>query len=321
MKDKLGRKIDYMRISITDRCNLRCRYCMPDKFEALSHFDILTYEEIMTICKSAVKLGISRFKITGGEPLTRKNCSEFMADLKKMEGVEQVTITTNGLLLEPYLEEFKQIGIDGINVSLDSCSAEQFYNITGVDGFDKVMSAINKSVELGIKTKINCVPIKDYNDDNILKLIDLTKEKALDVRFIEVMPMGGGKDFAGINPQAIRQMIVDNYEVVKEITEIKGNGPASYIQIGGHLGSVGFINAIHNKFCNSCNRIRLTANGYLKTCLYYDSDINLRDLLRTNQADLIYGVLEQAILDKHSEHFFWENKAQSEQKIMAQIGG
>ncbi len=133
--------------------------------------------------------------------------------------------------------------------------------------------------------------------------------------------MGGGKDFASIDPQMIKQMIVDKYKTVKEVNEIKGNGPASYIQIDGHQGSIGFINAIHNKFCSSCNRIRLTANGYLKPCLYYDSNINLRDLLRTGRQQILDEVMKKSIFEKHSEHFFWEDKAQSEQKIMSQIGG
>ncbi len=329
MIDQLGRKIDYMRISITDRCNLRCRYCMPDKFENLSHFDILTYEEILTICKSAVSVGITRFKITGGEPLLRKNCVEFIENLKKIQGVEQCTITTNGTLLLPELKRLKEVGIDGINISLDSCNPEQFKQLTGHDKFQTVMEAIDRSIELGIKTKLNCVPVLGYNDDNLLNLIELTKHKKLDVRFIEIMPMGGGKSFQAIDPQKIKQMIIDKYQNVVEVTETKGNGPASYIQVVGHLGSIGFINAIHNKFCASCNRIRLTANGILKPCLFYDSDINIRKYLRENtniEHDMIKNLIVQAIKEKHGEHYFFEESDNNqiklaESKIMAQIGG
>ncbi len=321
MKDKFGRKIEYMRISITDRCNLRCKYCMPNGFQDISHNEILTYEEILKICSYAVKLGITKFKITGGEPLMRKDCVDFIKNLKKMQKVEQVTLTTNGILLENYLYDLKSLGIDGINISLDSCDKEQYLKITGFDGVDIVLSAIKKSVEIGIKTKINCVPLKGYNDDNIPMLIELARELELDVRFIEIMPIGNVKYFASINVSQIKENIYKKYQNVLQVTENRGNGPASYLRIADFKGCIGFIDSIHNKFCASCNRVRLSSNGFLKACLYYDTDINLKELLRSNKESLILDVFRDALLNKNKEHHFGESLPERDCNLMTQIGG
>ena len=193
MKDLYGRTIDYMRISITDRCNLRCRYCMPDGIEWIPMDEILTYEQIETVCRVAVSLGINKFKITGGEPLVRKGCPELIGSIKQIPGVEQVTITTNGILLKEQLDRLILAGVDGVNVSLDTLDAEKFKQITGFDLLDRVEASIQSAVAKGLRVKINTVLQSGVNEDEWKGLMDLAKDQRLDVRFIEMMPIGYGK--------------------------------------------------------------------------------------------------------------------------------
>ncbi|MBR7088180.1 MAG: radical SAM protein, partial [Mogibacterium sp.] len=194
MIDRYGRKIEYMRISITDRCNLRCRYCMPDGIEKVSMDRILTYEDFLRICRAAVNLGITRFKVTGGEPLVRLGCPEFISSLKKIPGVEQVTLTTNGIALEQYIDELADAGLDAVNVSLDTMDSDKFRYITQCGDITAVMRGIEAAAEKGIRTKINCVPQKGFNDGEISDFAEFAFAKGIDVRFIELMPLGPGRD-------------------------------------------------------------------------------------------------------------------------------
>ena len=324
MIDSHGRIIDYMRISITDRCNLRCQYCMPYNTEVLSHTDILRFEEILRICQCAVRLGIKKFKVTGGEPLVRKGCMSFLKELKQMPGVEQVTLTTNGVLLGEYLDELAEMKMDGINISLDTLDAVQYKKITGRDAFEKVMSAIIECQKKGIRTKINTVLMKENNDNEFLKLVELAKDYKLDVRFIEVMPIGYGKKFTGYNRELLLQKLGETYPNYSVDTDVHGNGPACYVKIPKFQGSIGFIDAIHGKFCDSCNRIRLTADGKLKLCLYYENGIHLKEMLQSGITDEeLLNVMKQTIMKKPIEHQFYKEakEGQEESKKMSEIGG
>ena len=280
MNDKMGRKIDYMRISITDRCNLRCQYCMPDDIELVEHEMILRFEEILRICKVASELGIKKIKITGGEPLVRRGCMELIRQIKELPLIEQVTITTNGVLLKEYLSELKDMKIDGINISLDALDPEAYKQITGRDEFETVMGAIRAAVEMGLRVKINCVPIKEMIRTNVMDMVDLVTVMPVDVRFIELMPLGLGKNFTSVTRQEIIEQIKFKYPHANWTNEIRGNGPATYLNDSNWLGNVGFIDAMNHKFCDSCNRIRLTSTGFLKSCLCFQNGIDLRKELR-----------------------------------------
>ena len=324
MIDSHGRKIDYMRISITDRCNLRCQYCTPEDISSLGHCEILRFEEILEICQQAVKLGITKFKVTGGEPLVRKGCISFLRNLKALPGVEQVTITTNGVTLRDCIDELEEIGIDGINISLDTLNPKTYEEMTRRNEFSRVWDSILAAQASKIKTKINCVLLKGINDHEFFDLVNLAKEYDLDVRFIEIMPIGYGKGFEGFNKDNLLSLLAQKYPDYEIVEKSRGNGPASYVSIPGFKGCIGFTDAIHGKFCDKCNRIRLTSDGILKLCLYYENGINLKKLLRENaSSEELFAAMEHTIQKKPAEHQFHQiaKEGSEELKKMSQIGG
>ena len=323
MRDGFGREIDYMRISVTDRCNLRCRYCMPDGVPLTSMEKILTFEEIKLVCQAAVSLGITRFKITGGEPLVRLGCPQLAGMIKVIPGTEQVTLTTNGILLERYLGELAENGLDAVNISLDTMKRSVYEQITGYDGLEAVKSGIEAAVETGMKVKINCVPQSGVNDDEWEDFVCLTKDSRVDVRFIEMMPIGYGKKCAGMSGDEILRRIREKYPDIEKDDSVHGNGPAVYYRLPGAKGSVGFISAIHGKFCGSCNRIRMTAEGELKPCLCYNDSVDIREALRTPgcSEEQIREQIRKAVLGKPQMHCFERADQMSEERKMSQIGG
>lgn len=324
MIDQWGRNIHYLRISITDRCNMRCRYCMPCGMPEIIHPEILRYEEYLRICRAAVAQGFTCFKITGGEPLVRKDAVAFMAKLKQLPGVHNVTITTNGYALEAALPDLVAAGIDGVNVSLDTLDGQQFKSITGVDGGEKVLQAIKACVAAGIRTKINCVLMKE-NVNQIIPLVNLARQYPLDVRFIELMPIGYGRNFASLSADDALAVIRDAYPDLQPAgREQRGNGPATYFKSARLMGRIGIIAANSHRFCEHCNRMRLTSTGLLKPCLCYDAGIELKPLLRGNRVD-VDGALEQAfrkaVQQKPAGHCFGDVGKITENKCMGQIGG
>ncbi len=325
MKDSYGRVIDYMRISITDRCNLRCKYCMPDGISCVSMKEILTFEEICTVAACAAELGIRHLKVTGGEPLVRLHCCDLIRDLKAIRGIEKVTITTNGMELPRYLDELVRAGIDGINISMDTRDRETFRAITGSDGLDTVMESIRQASKLPIPVKINAVSL-DLGEENIRQMTELAREYPVDVRFIEMMPIGYGKQFPVIDHQLLLKRLRELYPGLERDARPHGFGPAVYYQVPGFQGSIGLISAIHGKFCDSCNRIRLTSQGYLKTCLCYEDGVDLREVLRSEDEEKtkhenLKKTMEQAILHKPGAHCFEKPEEITEQRSMAMIGG
>ncbi len=323
MKDKLGREIDYLRVSLTDNCNLRCIYCMEEKENTfLKSEEMLTDDEIYKIVLESSKLGIKKIRFTGGEPLLRKGIVEIIDKINKIDEIEEIYLTTNGILLEDKLDQLVKSGLTGVNISLDSLREDRFRTLTRVGELKKVLSAINKCLLLGVNVKINTVMIDGINNDEISDFIKLTIEKPIDVRFIELMPIGVGNRYKGIINKDILNIIKSKYDNFEEIKENKNGGPANYIKISNSKGKVGFISAISNCFCNQCNRIRITPEGFLKQCLHFNYGVDLKKMLRSGASDeeLIIAI-KSSIYNKPEKHLFMKKSNNKELKSMNQIGG
>lgn len=326
MMDQYGRKIDYMRIAVTDRCNLRCRYCMPEEgIEQLGCKDILSYEEILRLCRLFVQLGITKIKLTGGEPLVRLGFCNLVREIKHLDGIEQVTITTNGVLLEKMAESLIAAGVNGINVSLDTLQENAFAEITRRNQLASVLAGINQLLLLNYTNiKINCVVMEEINGDQILALAQMAKTEAIAVRFIELMPIGFGTKYTSIPSDELMKRLQAAYGKLVPCKTKIGNGPARYFTLPGFKGKIGFIAAMQHKFCQECNRVRLTANGFLKLCLQYNNGIDLKSILRSNVSDeVLKKVIEKSIYQKPQEHHFSEDDPDGAQdgRRMFQIGG
>lgn len=321
MLDRYGRSINYMRISITDRCNLRCRYCMPNGISWVPMEEILTYEELEMLAREAAQIGIRRIKVTGGEPLVRKGCPSLVGMLKRVPGIEQVTLTTNGVYLAEYAKELKENGLDAVNVSLDTLNPQRFFEITGRDELGRVLDGLDAALQYQIPLKINAVLQKGLNEEEWPELASLAKERRLDVRFIEMMPIGHGRNYESIaNEEILRQLEMQYGPLVKD-TRVHGNGPAVYYQVPGYQGNIGFISAMHGKFCQYCNRIRVTSTGDIKSCLCFEDRISVRDALRAKDTQEVRNLLDLAIRNKPAAHRFEETDMVTEQQEMSSIGG
>lgn len=318
MYDQYNRKIDYLRISFTDRCNLHCRYCQPEISEHVPHNEILRYEELLRICRAALQLDIRKFKITGGEPLLRKGCSDFIASLKQLDGVEQVTLTTNGTLLAQQLPALIAAGVDSINVSLDTLNAAYYKELTG-GILSSVLQSLRELQAAGIPFKLNCVPLAENGLTDIMQLLKLAHSYNAPLRFIELMPLDCNTNLRGVSGNEIRSLLEQAGLQLQPDAQRYGNGPASYWHIGGYKMPVGFIEPLHNKFCAVCNRVRLTSVGMLKPCLYSDEGMNLKRLLRDggSDADLLQA-MQEIIYAKPAGHSFDVKAARFN---MSQIGG
>ena len=325
MRDQYQREIDYLRISVTDRCNFRCRYCMPAKgVEFVEHSEIMTYEEILRFLRIAAGTGIRKVKVTGGEPLVRKGVCGFIRKVRNIPGIESVTLTTNGALLEEHLPELEAAGITGINVSLDTLDPEKFHQITRCDDFGRVWSGIHAAAQTKIPVKVNCIPMKGCNEKELAKIAALAKEYPITVRFIEMMPIGMGTGYARILQDEIKELLEDRFGTMELVDEILGNGPAGYYKIADFKGRIGFISAVSHEFCESCNRIRLTADGILKPCLNFESRVNLKEEMRSGMTDEeLERLLKNVIYHKPRCHAFGDEtkKDIQEKRRMAGIGG
>ena len=326
MRDGYGRIIDYMRVSITDRCNLRCRYCMPEGVELVPMRNVLTYEEIAEICRQAASLGISKLKVTGGEPLVRACCPDLIAMLKGIPGIEQVTMTTNGVLLREHLPALLEAGLDAVNISLDTLRRDRYAAITGQDALPSVLEGVGDVLESGLRVKLNVVLQKGLNDGEWLALAALAEKRKLDVRFIEMMPIGSGREVPGVSNERLLAMLRSRFPALEEDRSVHGNGPAQYVRLPGWRGGIGFISAIHGRFCGHCNRIRLTAQGRIKPCLCYGETVNLMPILREEPAgagreEALRAALREAIASKPRQHCFEEAEQITETGRMVSIGG
>lgn len=287
LTDKFGRNINYLRLAIVDRCNLRCTYCMPENgLSWIKQDELMTDEEMLRICSVFTELGVDKIRITGGEPFVRKNSIELIQNLSQLPGLTDLSITTNGLLTGQYIPQLKKFGIKSVNLSLDTLDKDRFFKITRRNSFDKVMKTLDSLLQHDIKVKINTVVMEGENIEDIIPLVTLTKNLPVDVRFIEEMPFNGGNNDISLkwNFAQIYNHIKDHFPEIQKTTDPKSSTSYNY-KIAGFTGSIGIIAAYTRSFCGDCNRIRITPSGILRTCLYEGNGINLKDELRMGKTD------------------------------------
>lgn len=318
MKDSFGREINYLRVSLTDRCNLRCEYCMPEEgIEKIKHSDILSLEDTYEIIKVFVELGINKIRFTGGEPLVRLGVVDLISKVSKLEGVNEIAMTTNGVLLEKYARDLKEAGLTRVNISLDTLDEEKYREITRGGELQKVLNGIEAAKEVGLTPiKLNTVLIGGFNEDEIPSIINLTRDEEIDVRFIELMPIGQAAGFA-------KDKFIPNNKILQKVEGLMPleskdkSSPALYYRLPGAKGKVGIINPISCKFCKDCNRVRLTSTGMLKLCLHSNREIDLKEHLR-DEVDLS-EIIKDAIYSKEEEHHLEDKEYIT--RNMNQIGG
>lgn len=324
MLDSHGRVIDYLRISVIDRCNLRCVYCMPEEgLEMTSHEEILSYAEIVKVCRLMAEMGLKKIKLTGGEPLVRKDLPELVGRLKAISGIEKVTLTTNGVLLAELMDELSAAGIDAINISLDTLDRELYYKITRRDAIEAAKKGLEAVLSHpDISLKINCVPM-GLPGQNLEEIAELARDHKIHVRFIEMMPIGFGKNFRFVGEEEILGQLEARFGKSELYQGRLGNGPCHYYSFAGFQGKIGFISAISHKFCNECNRVRLTSQGFLKNCLQYNTGSDLKAPLRQGASDEELKMLIcDTIKNKPVGHRFLEEHITDENSLgMSQIGG
>jgi len=298
-----ARTINYLRLSVTDRCNLRCLYCMPDEgMDFLPHDEILSYEEMLHLVEVSVRSGIRKVRLTGGEPLVRKDFLSFLERLSAMEDLKEISLTTNAVLLKDYAAGIRQCGICRINVSLDSLKPERFFHITRRDLFHKVWEGIETAERLNFHPiKINVVAMRGINDDEILDFARLTLERPFHVRFIEFMPVGKNNNWSSERFIAAGEVLA-RIKAVGDLEPVEHgamDGPAERFRIRGARGEIGLISAVSNHFCDTCNRLRLTAEGRLRGCLFSDKEVDVKTPLREGKGDdYLAGLLSRAIAEK-----------------------
>ena len=332
--DALGRNIDYLRISVTDKCNYRCLYCMPEEgISLLCHEDILSIEEIARFVRLASQRGIKHIRITGGEPLVRRGILDLIEQVSGIEGIESVALTTNASMLDKMARPLRDAGLTRINISLDTLDPEQFRYITRRGELSDVLAGIDAALAVGFDpVKVNCVAIRSLGQD-FGAFAQMTIDRPLHVRFIEFMPVGHetGVDGCGwdesdvIPSDELRQTISDWSEAaghgplvpVDDGSTPRGNGPASYYKIEGAPGTIGFISSVSNHFCSSCNRLRLTADGCLRPCLFSDEEVAVREALRQGSDDEVLEALDRALRIKPDAH----HQKVGTERMMSKIGG
>ncbi len=325
LTDAFGREHTYLRISLTERCNLRCTYCMPAEGVDLKPRDhILSFEEIMRLAELLVSRGVTKIRLTGGEPLIRKELVQLVERLATLEGLQELTITTNGLLLSRKLTDLQRAGITGFNISLDTLREDRFLHITRRKGLDTVLDAIRMTVEAGYDpVKVNCVVIRGFNEDELVDFVAMTREMPIEMRFIEYMPFDGNTWHTD-KFLPYREM-VDIIQQRWPDFEAEGGDDleiAKRWQVPGHQGKVGFISSMSDHFCAGCNRIRITADGKLKVCLFGANEVNLRDMMRAGiEDDRLLETVQSALARKAASHAGMDVLATSENRPMILIGG
>ena len=311
MRDSYGRDITYMRVSVTDLCNLRCRYCMPaEGVIKKSHDDIMSEEEIITVIESASELGIRKIRFTGGEPLVKKNIISICRRTHEIPGINEICITTNGILLPQFAQSLKDSGVERVNISLDTLRPEKYSYITRGGNIADVLRGIESAIQTGFRVKINTVLIMGFNDDEISDMAGMTRDNDIDIRFIELMPMVENFADGFISSQKILDMLPD-------IEPLESDGVAKIYSLKNARGRIGFISPISESFCDSCNRIRLTADGYLKPCLHSKTEI----FIRHKTKDEIKSLIINAIMSKPKRHNLNANHITESLRTMNRIGG
>ena len=328
--DNFSRTISYLRLSLTDRCNLHCRYCMPEDdtkgLTVLQQEDLLSYEELLRIVNIAVDMGMNKIRLTGGEPLVRKGVMDFIARLADIKGLEEIRLTTNGVLLAEKAEGLYRAGIRKVNISLDSMRPERFASITGVNRFDDVWKGIEAAEKIGFDVKLNVVAMKGVNDDEFVDFAMLAVDRGFQVRFIEFMPVGSDStwDEASFISSTDLQEMIAKTGTLEPLPGCRMDGPARVYSLtlpDGRKGRVGFISPISHHFCDTCNRLRLTSAGRLRACLLHDREADLKNLLRSGATDsALRDLIHQTILDKPKGHTLAEDQAKCSGQ-MSRIGG
>ena len=326
MIDQYGRTIDYLRLSVTDLCNYRCQYCMPaDGVEKGPHGAVLSVEEYGEIARAAVKLGIRKIRLTGGEPLVRRGILDICQTLRAIPELKELCLTTNGSLLPKLAKPLQEAGVDRLNISLDTLRPEVFRQITARDDFAAVQAGLQAALESGLPVKLNCVPQAGVNEGELEQLAALAKDNALQVRFIEMMPIGYGAAMPCISGPELRARFARRWPELAPLSTAQehalGDGPAVYYTVPGWQGSIGFIAAVHGKFCASCNRVRLTSQGFLRPCLASETGCDLRALLRSGADDAqLLAAIRETIWAKPREHHF-NDSSMPATRGMYRIGG
>ncbi len=327
MQDQFGRTIEYLRLSVTDRCNLRCLYCMPDEgIESIGHQRILSYEEMTRVAAAAVRLGVRKIRVTGGEPLVRRGLVDFIRALAELPGSPEIALTTNGLLLAEYADPLKEAGLARVNVSLDTLSEERFSRLTRRGGLQQVLDGLDAAMQAGLTPiKINMVPIQGVNDDEIGDFARLTLQRHCDIRFVEFMPVRSDLGYSA--EQRVNEAdILEALQQVAPLLPVRHNhldGPARMYRYAGGKGQVGVITAVSRHFCGDCNRLRLTADGRLRPCLMSDDEINLLKVLRDGNPgdEELEKILLNAARSKPSGHQLGSGAAPLRHRTMKDIGG
>lgn len=322
MIDRYGRTIDYMRISVTDRCNLRCVYCVPEcGVTRIPTERLLTEEELLRITRAAAKEGIAHVKVTGGEPLLRPNLAGLVQKIREIPGIETVTLTTNGILLPDQIDALAAAGISGINISLDTLNKERYRSLTRGGELERALAGLEAAKrQKGVTVKVNAVLYETHWEEDALTLAALAEKDPVHVRFIEHMPLGTEAEERPVREDAILALLQREYGKCESYQGKIGEGPGHYVTFPGMTGKIGFISAISHKFCSGCNRLRLTADGDLRMCLQSKEGIPLRELLRDGATDeKLREVLRGCILQKPEGHQMTEQKIEAEG--MCQIGG
>ena len=318
--DGIGRRIHYLRVAVTDRCNFRCQYCMPPTgVEWLEHDQILRYEELIRIISAFAKLGVDKVRITGGEPLVRKGLLPFLQEVTRIPGIKEVGLTTNGSFLEEYAHLLKQVGVGRINVSLDTLKRQRFIELTGQDKLDQVLAGIKKAQQVGLTpVKINMVVMKGINSDEVVDMAKLAIDNPYQIRFIEYMPFRSGENYLFTAEQMKSQLVSAGFMTL--IPQMGGSCPAKIYNMPNAKGSIGFITPVSQHFCDSCNRIRLTPDGYLKPCLLSNDEYSLRELLRSGISDHeLLEKIKHVVLNKPKQHYL--AKGEKSERGMSRIGG
>ncbi len=322
LSDSFQRPINYLRISVTDRCNLRCIYCMPAQgITLLPHSEILSYEEVQAVAQAAAALGINKLRLTGGEPLVRLGLSQLVAMLSKIQGIDDIALTTNGVLLGRYAAQLREAGLKRVNVSLDTLKRDRFHRITRHDKLDDVLDGIETAKAVGLNpVKVNMVVIPGINDDEVLDFARLTVKEGWHVRFIERMPFGAGDGSSFIPTREIQERLL-SLGPLEPCRHRHGNGPAKYFRFPGEAGTVGFIAPLSQHFCFNCNRLRLTVDGKLRPCLLSDDEVDLKAHLRCGASvEELKGLIQQAVAQKPERHHLSEGVL-PKGRAMCQVGG
>lgn len=324
--DKFGRRVDYIRLSVTDRCDFRCVYCMTEEMQFVPRRQVLTLEELYTVARAFTELGVSRIRLTGGEPMVRSNVMHLIERLGELPGLDELLLTTNGNQLDKYSGPLKSAGVNRINISLDSLDTEKFRRISRTGKLERVLAGIDAAIAAGFdRLRINSVIMRGYNDDEVLPLVEYALDRALDIAFIEEMPLGEASDHdreeTTCSNDWVRERIESRYTLLD--SAVKTAGPSRYVQVVGSKSRIGFISPVTHNFCADCNRVRITVEGRLLLCLGNEHSMDLRAILRDSEKD--FDDLKTAIVAamdlKPERHYFYDKEHAQPVRLMNMTGG